>query len=388
MLPRGCFRGDAVSTKRTSIWSAEPHTIAKIAMLQKYLFQWFSILGISPYFQGKDLWYVDGFAGPGEYVNHPFGSPNAALAAAAAAFETAGPRWVAGDVRCFFIEETKPIYEHLIQKLDQQKPHPRVHYGTHYGTFVEGLAALRSSEPNPFLSDLPLFGFIDPFGATNMPFAAVREFLSRPSCEVLVNLDSDGASRINSAGESAAHVRHLDALFGDRSWEGDLAGARDQADAARRILHLYKKKLRSIANIKYAFSFEMRKRSHALDYHLVFATGHPRGLEKMKEVMRSIDKTGSYCFSDAHVGQANLFTFDDPKQSAELMAKHFALSVRTYQEVEAYALNESPFTNPRAMLSALESKGRISVDCGDSKRRKGTYPERLHRNMRIRFSDG
>jgi hypothetical protein len=58
-----------VSTKHTGVWPAEPHTIAKIAMLRKYLFQWFSILGTSAFFRGKDLWYIGGFAGPGEYTN-------------------------------------------------------------------------------------------------------------------------------------------------------------------------------------------------------------------------------------------------------------------------------------------------------------------------------
>ncbi|HXK40192.1 MAG TPA: three-Cys-motif partner protein TcmP, partial [Candidatus Paceibacterota bacterium] len=321
-----------MSTKHTGIWSAEPHTIAKIAMLRKYLFQWFSILGTSGFFAGKDLWYIDGFAGPGEYTNHPVGSPNAALDAAAEAIDAAGARWVAGDVRCFFIEEEKWTYEHLLKKLAGHRSHARVHHTPHNGSFVDGLAQLRSRNPNPFLRDSPVFAFIDPFGATDVPFSSVRELLMRPSSEVLVNLDSDGASRINSAGASASHLRHLDALFGDRSWEAELAGARDQADAARKILRLYKAKLLGIPNIKYAFAFEMRKKAHVLDYHLVFATGHPRGLEKMKEVMRSFDKTGSYCFSDAHVGQAHLFSFTDPKDASDVMAKRFAGTVQTYEE--------------------------------------------------------
>jgi three-Cys-motif partner protein len=296
-----------VSTKHTSIWPAEPHTIAKIAMLQKYLFQWFSILGTSPSFRGKELWYIDGFAGPGEYTNYPIGSPNAALGVAAEAISAAGSRWGAGDVRCFFIEETKWTYEHLVCRLAQHPSHLRVHHETHYGPFVEGLARLRLVRPNPFSSDSPLFAFIDPFGATDVPFGAVRELLVRPSCEVLVNLDSDGASRIYRAGESASHVRHLDALFGDRSWEAELASARDQADAARRILRLYKGKLLGIPNIKYAFSFEMRKAAHVLDYHLVFATGHP--LHVQRSTRRCERPSYTLCRDRAEVrGCGNLCT--------------------------------------------------------------------------------
>ncbi len=378
-------KGKSMSTKHRNIWRAEPHTIAKIAMLQKYLFQWFSILGTSPYFRGKDLWYIDGFAGPGEYTNHPAGSPIAALSAAAEAIDAAGPRWVAKDIRCFYIEETKPIYEHLAGRVAQHPPHAKVHHSMFLGPFTQGLDELKLARPSPFSTEAPLFAFIDPFGATDVPFDVIRELLLRSSSEVLINLDSDGATRIYSAGQKASHVQHLDILFGDRSWESELVSARNQADAARRVLRLYKKKLLDIPNIKYAFSFEMRKAGHLLDYHLVFATGHPKGLQKMKEVMKGFDETGSYCFSDAHVGQSNLFTFSDPHEYAVAMSKHFAGAVVKYEDVEAYALNESPFTNPKSMLKDLEMVERISVDSADPKRRKGTYPDRLRGSLRVQF---
>lgn len=374
-----------MSTRRKAIWHAEPHTVAKITMLRAYLFQWFTILGTSPSFRGKDLWYIDGFAGPGEYVNDPVGSPVAALDAAAEAIRKSGGRWAAGDVYCFFIEEEKSIYEHLVGKLAQHTGHPRVHYASHNGTFVDGLVHLRAHDQNPFASSSPLFAFIDPFGPTDLPFSEVRDLLSRPSCEVLVNLDSDGVSRIHSAGENAAHRKHLDALFGDNSWETELAGARGQSEAALRVLNLYKRKLRALPNVRYAFPFEMRKKGDVLDYHLVFASGHPLGLRKMKEVMKGIDETGAYCFSDAHVGQAKLFTFNDPSDAAQTMAAHFAATVQTYEQVEAYTLNESPFTNPKAMLRVLEKQGRISVDCAGRTRRKWSYPDELHEMIRIRF---
>ena len=374
-----------MSTKRTSIWPAEPHTIAKIAMLQSYLFQWFSILGTSSYFRGKDLWYIDGFAGPGEYVNHSIGSPIAALNAAEQAINKSGARWLAGEVKCFFIEEKTQIYEHLIGKLAQRLKHTKVHYATHRGSFVAGMEQLRAQDRNPFSTNSPVFALIDPFGPTDLPFSEVRNLLSRPSCEVLVNLDSDGVTRIYSAGESAAHRKHLTALFGDDSWETELNDAPNQVEAARRVLSLYKKKLRTLPNVRYAFSFEMRKKTDVLDYHLVFASGHPLGLQKMKEVMKGIDETGSYCFSDAHVGQAHLFAFDDPSESAHMMADFLAGTIQTYDEVEAYALNESPFSNPKSMLKILETNDKISVDCAGHKRRKGTYPDHLHDVMRIQF---
>ena len=52
----------------------------------------------------------------------------------------------------------------------------------------------------------------------------------------------------------------------------------------------------------------MRGKKDSLNYHLVFATKHALGMEKMKEAMRAIDRTGSYSFSDAHVGQRECFS--------------------------------------------------------------------------------
>ena len=51
-----------MSSDLPTVWKAEPHTIAKIDMLESYLYVWFSVLGRA--FPGQDLWYVDGFSGP------------------------------------------------------------------------------------------------------------------------------------------------------------------------------------------------------------------------------------------------------------------------------------------------------------------------------------
>jgi len=47
-----------------TIWPIEPHTEAKLAILRKYLDAWIPILAR----WNQQILYVDGFAGPGEYV--------------------------------------------------------------------------------------------------------------------------------------------------------------------------------------------------------------------------------------------------------------------------------------------------------------------------------
>ena len=372
-----------MSTKQATIWPAEPHTIAKIEMLRSYLHLWFAILGAR--FHQRDLWYIDGFAGPGEYTNYPEGSPLAALAAANSARTEVGPRWVARDIRCLFIEEDRARFEHLEAKLRELPEDARIRAQAFHGAFVEGIARLKLQTGNPFASGDPIFAFIDPFGPVGLSFSVVRDLLSRPVCEVLVNLDSDGVGRICLAGENANHRALLNDVFGDESWEPELAGVHQLHEAARRVVALYKRKPLAVRDVNYAFSFEMRKHQHVFDYHLVFASQHPLGLERMKEVMKKFDKSGAYCFSDSHVGQESLFTFDDPSLSASEMMNYFAGRNVEYQEVQTYALNESPFPNPKAMLAVLERSGRIAVDVSGQKRTKCTYPERLHAVMRIQF---
>jgi hypothetical protein len=173
-------------------------------------------------------------------------------------------------------------------------------------------------------------------------------------------------------------------VFGDSDWESELSGI-SQQDAVRRVVALYKRKLLSLPDVKYAFAFEMRKMSNQFDYHLVFASQHQKGLVKMKEVMRKIDKTGSYCFSDASVGQHQLFKYDDPNDHAQQLIKHFSGMRVPYGEVNGYALNDSPFANPKSMLRVLEQSNRVQIECGHATRRKGTFPEAMQQGMFIQF---
>jgi hypothetical protein len=190
------------------------------------------------------------------------------------------------------------------------------------------------------------------------------------------------------AGENANHRQRLNEVFGDVAWEAELAGIRQQTQGARKIVALYKERLRALPNVQYVFAFEMRSKKNAIDYHLVFASQHPTGLEKMKEQMKRIDQDGSYCFSDESVGQQTMFRFDDPATHAQQMLAHFRGQTVTYEAVNDYALNESPFANPKGMLKALETANQISVTSASARtRKKGTFPDDAQAGIRIQFQN-
>ncbi len=138
------------SKKFDVTWKAEPHTIAKIKLLQAYLKAWLSILGISR--RGEQLLYVDGFAGPGEYTNYPTGSPIAAIDAAKSVLATHGDKWIAGDVHCAFIDAAPDRIAHLTRKVNQTPKPGRVHTYIHGVAFVDGLALVKKESASTVLA--------------------------------------------------------------------------------------------------------------------------------------------------------------------------------------------------------------------------------------------
>lgn len=303
-----------------TIWNASPHTLAKIAILEAYLLAWFSIMGRTQ--RGKPLLYIDGFAGPGEYSNSPKGSPIAAAVAAKIARSRLDSQWVAGDTHCVFIEDRADRYQNLDARLARFKNEPHLSIYPFHENFVEGLRRFEQTVPAALKSAWPRFAFIDPFGATGVPFTIVARLLGDPRAEVLINLDANGIRRIFDAGAAADHEGNLTTIFGDESWKAAIDGNADSTTKEIQVLQLYKARLRSIKHVRFAWAFEMATSSDRLEYYLVFASQHPLGLEKMKEAMKTMSQNGSYRFSDRRDKQPELDLFrsdDSAPWAARLM---------------------------------------------------------------------
>ena len=354
------------------IWPAAPHTIAKIQILTRYLNAYFPILGRAR--RGQDILIVDGFAGPGEYENYSYGSPLAVMAAARSALQKTGTAWVAGKIHLAFMEEKRARYDNLLKRLAEQPSDPHIVIHTYHSTFELGMAQLREEMPLSFDGRHPLFVFIDPFGATGAPFSLVKDILSSPCSEVLINLDADGIGRILRAGEISRHKELLTQIYGDDSWEASL----DDHNFARLCMQardLYLEKLRGLPHVDFAFPFEMLAKGNAINYYLIFASQHYLGLEKMKEAMKGLAQDGDYRFADvrANSPQGTLFRFDEPEHYALKMREAFTKKTATYIECRNWALNQTPFVNPKKILASLERNNLLTVKSKNPKRHKGTF---------------
>lgn len=361
------------SFKPTKLWQAQPHTLAKIQIVQRYLYLWYLILGRTP---GIDrLVYIDGFAGPGQYTNSDSSSPMAALTAANAVFEQPGSGLKDKECVFLFVEKRKDFAANLRKVISSTTWPEQFKREVQEGTFEEKVGAILKRIKEGHRRLAPTFAFVDPFGATGLPFEIISEILSYPSCEVLLNLDSDGIGRILTAQAFEKNQAHLDAIFGNRSWQSRLDPGQPLSSLSTQVLALYKERLRSIPKVRYAFAFAMNSQKGLLNYHLVFASQHPLGLEKMKEAMKAVDQSGSYSFSDDTVGQMKLpFAYNAPEIWANRMWSQLSGHSRGYDEFRDYALNETPFANPESMLEHLKKSGKVEVQWKGEPSRRG-FPE-------------
>jgi hypothetical protein len=119
----------------------------------------------------------------------------------------------------------------------------------------------------------------------------------------------------------------------------------------------------------------MRGKKDQNNYYLIFASQHPLGLRKMKNAMKRIDQAGNYSFSDARVGQNKLFRFDEPSEWAQELYNTFKGTKKSWEFLDYATLIDSPFENPKSMLSVLDKRGMIKVYPENPKRRKGTFPD-------------
>jgi len=362
------------SFKPTDLWNAEPHTLAKIEIVRRYLFLWFRILGT----RSNRLVYIDGFSGPGRYLNSDQSSPIAALTSAKTAFdELVRAQRVPTEWFFYFIDEKAKFASSLESVISETEWPRQFKNEVQTGTFEEQLKGILDKIRRLPGGMPPTFAFIDPFGATGVPFTHVTEILKHRSCEVLINLDSDGIGRLVAAQSIERNKEHLDAIFGGNMWKDRLDPHAPMLTLCAQVLALYKERLRSLPNVNYTFAFAMKSKQGTLNYHLVFASQRAIGLKKMKEAMKAVDKSGSYSFSDDTVGQRRLWDFSDPEQPANRMLAQLGGSWRAYKDFDDFALNETPFENPKSMLQHLKSNGKTEIQWLGEPSKTGFPEERI-----------
>ncbi len=269
-------------------WDAEPHTLVKHQVYERYLGKWMPIM-----IQGwkGDITYAEGFAGPGIYSGGEPGSPVLALRTL---IRDPALRTRARDLRFLFVERMKGRAEQLRLELEKEAQPVALEDLPKYGINL----AISTGSYDPNLVNLltqhkawgrPMLVVLDTFGGA-VKHDLVRRIAQNPSSEVIITFEPQAFSRF----ASADNVEHGDTVFGDPSWR---EVARQPSEMKTRWMISKYRDVLVDAGFHFVLTFELvNTRGHSL--FLVFGTTHVRGLQKMKEAMWEVDKVTGVQYRD------------------------------------------------------------------------------------------
>ena len=356
---------------RTTIWEIERHTEAKHRILRKYLEAWFPILST----RSNNLFYVDGFAGPGEYKDGQIGSP---IIAIKAALEHKLVDRLS-NINFIFIEKDKKRFDHLTGILETM----RTDLPSKFRLFP--FNSLFDEQVRQILTDFDKSGailnagfvFIDPFGYSGIPMTTIKRLMSTYGCEVLITFSCDSINRW--LGDETKDRSELDALFHSTDWRK--AESLESGTRVSFLVDLYLRQLHRICDVRYVRQFSMEGDTGHLVYALVFGTNSIEGLKHMKRAMCKVDPSGGYIFSDrTNPDQQNLINFSDGKYHIpflrDMILARFSGRTASIRTIERFVWADTPFCFEhvkREILKPFESEGVIRVTKSPRKK-AGTYP--------------
>ena len=346
-----------------TIWKAEPHTLAKHGILRTYLEAWVAILSNSPF--GTELLFVDGFAGPGKYLNGEPGSPIVALNSILDHKQT-----LPKNVRLRFIELDQERHAHLVARLAQENARmatsqlvivdPAI-----LGDCEEEIRKLIAQRKQNRQGLGPALFFLDQFGYSQVPMSLVRAIMAEPQCEVFSFLNF---RRMNAYLGDQAKWAGVTEAYGDESWKPAL----QMSGYTRQefLINAYKNGIRKNAETNYVWSFAMFDSDGHLIHWLVFATNHWKGLLEMKRAMWKADQRGDYRFSDRveGVGQQSFFSTLGDDQLVNELAEKLAGQTLSESQVCDFVLTKTPFYNFKNQVNKLRTANRATP------RKRGEWP--------------
>lgn len=349
----------------TVLWERDPHTAAKHTLLKRYLMAWFPIM--AKQFRTEGITFLDGFAGPGEYLNSHESSPAIAMAQAhrREVVEQQTP------VRLVFIEDDKRRAEHLAALLDRDYPPAerptrltvQVHHGKVAALYDEAVTAVGGWKG-------PVFANLDGWGV-DTDYPIVQRIGKQQSSEVLVTFKDQFFTRFAEVEEQEAGDR----VFGGRAWRE--VAKQPTPNKKPFLLDLYRQRLRE-AGFGFISTFEMLDEGGNALY-LFFGTTSIVAVEKFKDGLWEVDGIAGQRFRDPRNPDQLFFDISQPDFSSlqkaflDLAEHRGEVSLETLGD---HALRETMFKRSHAKPTVdrlVEQRRLEPVRTGKS------YAERMYK---------
>ncbi len=332
------------------LWERDPHTAAKHTLLRRYLSAWFPIMATR--FRIEGITFLDGFAGPGEYLNSQESSPVIAMGQALRSEVTQRGT----NTRLVFIEEQKRRAEHLSTHLDSVFPDAhrpstctiRVHRGKCGDLYSQAIGEVGGW-------DGPVFANLDGWG-TDTNYDIVQRIAQQQSSELLVTFQDQFFIRFaNGDQESGERV------FGHSDWRGV-----DQLPTHEKkpfLLDLYRQGLHK-AGFKHVLTFEMiDEGNHSL--HLFFGTTNEVAVRKFKDGLWEVDGMTGQRFRDPRDPDQMTFEILEPDFTPLASSVLGLLESRQHsmEELAKFALLETIYkdTHVKPVVDRLVEQRKVTL---------------------------
>jgi three-Cys-motif partner protein len=338
-------------------------------VLKRYIDAWFPVLGS----WNVRILFIDGFAGPGQYVGGEPGSPIIALDALLN--HTAG-NVISAELGFIFIEKDEDRAAHLSGLVATRKPKlPKK-------CWAEVVVGSFESEMTRLLGDLevqqkklaPSFVMVDPFGVSGIPMSVLKRILQNSRCELYVSFMYESINRFIG---HPAFESHLDAMFGCEDWREAIA-IDDSEQRKRKIYNLYGSQLKA-AGARQVVHFDVYE-ANRLVYAIFFATESPKGCDLMKQAIWKVAPFGNYAFRGSHSPQLGLgLQTTDFSALRKFVASEFRGKgwINVQAILEKVASDQCDYHTgqvKRGALKPMESDGALEVD-KTTRNRRFTYPD-------------
>ena len=264
-----------------------PHTEAKHDILRYHLGAWFPILG-----SGFDrIQYIDGFSGPGQYLGGEPGSPMLALNTVAShpyfpKFAQAGKQ-----MDFLFVERDASFYASLRSRVQAREWPDVFKIDVQPGEFELILNEILEQVGRARRQIPPTLLFVDPFGSSGFSMNLLARLGSYERIDMLINFNYLDLNRWLP--DASKHTT-VDSLYGSSRWRRAL-----DLEGDERKYFLIKEYGQALLEAGWrSTNFEMINNNNQTQYYLFFGARHPRGMEVMKQAMRSVSPDGLFRYSD------------------------------------------------------------------------------------------
>lgn len=223
------------------------------------------------------IYYVDGFAGPGRYVDDGIeGSPLLA-ARHAKGLSYSHSEY---DLRCINVEFDNSVFDDLQCATKPFADYVENHHGS-FSNFVPDILQRVGDQPTLF--------FLDPIGIADLSWSSLEPVFQRSSItELLVRFDAQTALRLTGEGKSLH--RTFNSVLGEANsdyWQSYLSDCGDSSQAKRECLtKAYEDKL--FTSFNYVGRIPIMSADDSLKYFMLFATRSLKGMQVMNDVVFSV----------------------------------------------------------------------------------------------------